>query len=70
MARAAGYAASLRFDDATDFATQLPRVLQRRGPVFISVRTEPEDGFLVRSSAGTKLEQQMHNLRARLVGAQ
>ncbi len=68
MARAAGYAASLRFDNATEFAAQLPSVLQRRGPVFISVRTEPEDGFLVRSSAGTKLDQQMHNLRARLVG--
>jgi sulfopyruvate decarboxylase subunit beta len=68
MARAAGYAESLRFEDATEFAAQLPRVLQRHGPVFISVRTEPEDGFLVRSSAGTKLEQQMHNLRARLVG--
>jgi sulfopyruvate decarboxylase subunit beta len=68
MARAAGYAESLRFEDATEFAAQLPRVLQRHGPVFISVRTEPEDGFLVRSSAGTKLGQQMHNLRARLVG--
>jgi thiamine pyrophosphate-dependent acetolactate synthase large subunit-like protein len=68
MARAAGYAHSLRFEDAGEFTAQLPSVLQRRGPVFISVRTEPEDGFLVRSSAGTKLDQQMHNLRARLVG--
>lgn len=69
MARAAGYAHSLRFADAQQFTTQLPEVLQRRGPVFISVRTEPEDGFLVRSSAGTRLDRQMHNLRARLVGA-
>jgi phosphonopyruvate decarboxylase len=68
MARAAGYAQSLRFSDAAEFAAQLPSVLQRHGPVFISVRTEPEDGFLVRSSAGTKLEQQMHALRRRLVG--
>jgi thiamine pyrophosphate-dependent acetolactate synthase large subunit-like protein len=67
MARAAGYAESLRFSDEQQFAAQLPHVLQRRGPVFISVRTEPEDGFLVRSSAGTRLDLQMHNLRRRLV---
>jgi thiamine pyrophosphate-dependent acetolactate synthase large subunit-like protein len=67
MARAAGYAESLRFSDEQHFAAQLPHVLQRRGPVFISVRTEPEDGFLVRSSAGTRLDLQMHNLRRRLV---
>ena len=67
MARAAGYAESLRFVDATRFSSELPSLLQRRGPIFVSVRTEPEDGFLIRSSAGTKLEQQMHNLRARLV---
>ncbi len=69
MARAAGYAQSLRFDDASEFAAALPDVLRRHGPVFVSVRTEPEDGFLVRSSAGTKMEQQMHALRARLVGS-
>jgi phosphonopyruvate decarboxylase len=69
MARAAGYVHSLHFEAADDFAAKLPEVLQRHGPVFISVRTEPEDGFLVRSSAGTKLDQQMHNLRARLVDA-
>jgi phosphonopyruvate decarboxylase len=68
MARAAGYAHSLRFDAAEDFARQLPEVLQRRGPVFISVRTEAQDGFLVRSSSGTKIDQQMHALRSRLVG--
>jgi phosphonopyruvate decarboxylase len=67
MARAAGYAHSLRFENAEQFAHELPDVLRRRGPVFVSVRTEPEDGFLVRSSAGTKLDQQMHNLRRRLV---
>jgi len=69
MARAAGYAHSLRFENAEQFAHALPDVLGRRGPVFISVRTEPEDGFLVRSSAGTRLDQQMHNLRSRLVNA-
>src|SRR5690348_5299689 len=67
MARAAGYAHSMRYEDAQQFAKDLPEVLRRHGPVFVSVRTEPEDGFLVRSSAGTKLDQQMHNLRRRLV---
>lgn len=68
MARSAGYAHATKFHDASVFARALPEVLRRRGPVFISVRTEPEDGYLVRSSAGTKLDQQMHALRTRLVG--
>src|SRR5579859_2325393 len=48
MARAAGYAYSAQFDDADAFASALAGLLQRRGPVFVSVRTEPEDGFLRR----------------------
>jgi sulfopyruvate decarboxylase subunit beta len=67
--RGAGYAHVVQFDDATKFGAELPGVLQKRGPVFVSVRTEPEDGFLVRSSAGTRLDLQMRALRARLVGA-
>jgi hypothetical protein len=50
------------------FSRALPDLLQQRGPVFVSVRTEPEDGFLVRSSAGTRLDLQMKALRDRLVG--
>ncbi len=69
MARAAGYAHTAQYDDAAKFASALPELLQRRGPVFVSVRTEPEDGYLVRSSAGTKLDVQMHALRKRLVEA-
>ena len=68
MARAAGYAHTAQFDDAGAFASALPELLQRHGPVFVSVRTEPEDGYLVRSSAGTRLDVQMHALRKRLVG--
>jgi phosphonopyruvate decarboxylase len=68
MARAAGYAHSLRFEDAATFGSALPEVLRRRGPVFISVRTEAEDGYRFRSSAGTRLDQQLHALRERLVG--
>jgi phosphonopyruvate decarboxylase len=66
MARAAGYAHSMKFSDASAFAAALPDLLRRRGPVFISVRTEAEDGYKVRSSAGTRLDQQMHALRERL----
>jgi sulfopyruvate decarboxylase subunit beta len=68
MARAAGYAHVATFDDGQAFANALPELLRQRGPVFVSVRTEPEDGFLVRSSAGTRLDLQMHALRSRLVG--
>jgi len=68
MARAAGDAHTAQFNDAGRFAAALPELLQRHGPVFVSVRTEPEDGYLVRSSAGTKLDVQMHALRKRLVG--
>src|SRR3981081_3337197 len=69
MARAAGYARVEEFDDAAAFAVAFPDLLQQRGPVFVSVRTEPEDGFLVRSSAGTRLDLQMKELRDRLVTA-
>src|SRR5215831_15176209 len=51
MARGAGYAHVARYSDAATFAAELPALLERHGPVFISVMTEPEDGFLVRSSA-------------------
>src|ERR671939_649560 len=58
MARAAGYGHVARFEDAAEFGAALPGLLRRTGPVFVSVRTEPEDGYLVRSSAGTRLDQQ------------
>jgi sulfopyruvate decarboxylase subunit beta len=67
MAAAAGYADAVQFDDGATFASALPSLLRQRGPVFISVRTAPEDGFLVRSSAGTRLDLQMKALRDRLV---
>ena len=66
MAAAAGYADSRRFDDAAEFATALAGLLRQRGPVFVSVRTDAEDGYLVRSSAGTRMEVQMHALHTRL----
>ena len=69
MARAAGYAHVAHFDHADRFAADLPVLMERRGPVFVSLRTDPEDGFRVRSSAGTRLDLQMHALRARLASA-
>ncbi|MDQ6674405.1 MAG: thiamine pyrophosphate-dependent enzyme [Chloroflexota bacterium] len=66
MAAAAGYAEAVQFDDGTAFTARLPGLLRQGGPVFVSVRTEPEDGYLVRSSSGTRLDLQMHALRARL----
>ena len=69
MARGAGYAHVARFTEATVFAAGLPALLERHGPVFVSVMTEPEDGYLVRSSAGTRLDLQLRALRERLVGA-
>jgi thiamine pyrophosphate-dependent acetolactate synthase large subunit-like protein len=68
MARGAGYAHVMQFDDSDEFAKAVPDLLRRRGPVFVSVRTEPADGYLVRSSAGTRLDLQMKALRDRLVG--
>jgi phosphonopyruvate decarboxylase len=68
MARAAGYAHAAHFADATAFAYELPSLLERAGPIFVSVQTDAEDGFRVRSSAGTRLDLQMHALRKRLVG--
>jgi phosphonopyruvate decarboxylase len=69
MARAAGYAHTAKFEDGAKFAEELPNLLNRRGPVFVSVFTEPEDGFLVRSSAGTRLDIQMHALHDRLTAS-
>ena len=69
MARAAGYLHTAKYADSATFGADLPNLLGRAGPVFISVRTEPEDGFLVRSSAGTRLDLQMHALRERLAGS-
>jgi sulfopyruvate decarboxylase subunit beta len=69
MAAAAGYADSRRFDDAAEFSGALAGLLRQRGPVFVSVRTDAEDGYLVRSSAGTRMEVQMHALHTRLVGS-
>ncbi|HEV7664020.1 MAG TPA: thiamine pyrophosphate-dependent enzyme [Chloroflexota bacterium] len=68
MAAAAGYARTEEFDDAATFSAALADLLKSRGPVFVAIRTMAEDGHKVRSSAGTRLDVQMHALRERLVG--
>jgi sulfopyruvate decarboxylase subunit beta len=68
MAHAAGYPHVAEYDDGADFTRALPDIFKTAGPVFVSVRTEAEDGYLVRSSAGTRLDLQMEALRERLVG--
>src|SRR5262249_52569152 len=66
MARAAGYAHAVRYQHAAALHEALAELFQRRGPVFVSVWTDAEDGYRVRSSTGTRLDLQMHALRERL----
>ena len=42
LARASGYAAAYEFDDLEDFASQVDEVMGTRGPVLVSIKTEPE----------------------------
>ncbi len=44
MARGAGFAHAERFDDASAFKEALPGLLNRRGPVFVTLQIEPEVG--------------------------
>jgi len=44
MARGAGFAHAERFDSATAFKAALPGLLERRGPVFVTLQIEPEIG--------------------------
>ncbi|MDP6402197.1 MAG: thiamine pyrophosphate-dependent enzyme [SAR202 cluster bacterium] len=41
LARAAGYPTSVGFDDLEDFTTRLDEVMGTRGPVLVSIKTEP-----------------------------
>ena len=42
LARGAGYASAFEFDDLEDFATNLDAVMGAKGPVLVSLKTEPE----------------------------
>jgi phosphonopyruvate decarboxylase len=44
MARGAGFAHAARYDDAGKFKADLPSLLERQGPVFVTLQIEPEVG--------------------------
>src|SRR3954468_2420882 len=67
IARGAGVAHAARFDDASAFKAALPGLLERRGPVFVTLQIEPEVGV----PSGTRsalMGQQMRAVRKRLIG--
>ena len=42
MARGAGYASAYEFDDLEDFALRIADILAEEGPVFVTIKSEPE----------------------------
>jgi sulfopyruvate decarboxylase subunit beta len=42
LAEAAGYASAYEFDDLEELATSIEQVMSARGPVLVSIKTEPE----------------------------
>jgi thiamine pyrophosphate-dependent acetolactate synthase large subunit-like protein len=42
MAREAGYASTHQFDDLEDFVTNVARILEETGPVFVAVKIYPD----------------------------
>ena len=69
MARGAGVAYAARFDDASGFKAALPDLLERRGPVFVTLQIEPEVGV----PSGTRsamMGAQMQAVRTQFVGAE
>jgi hypothetical protein len=69
MARGAGVAHSARFDDAASFKAALPDLLNRRGPVFVTLQIEHEVGV----PSGTRsalMGQQMQTVREHLLAAE
>src|SRR3954453_218519 len=67
IARGAGVAHAARFDDASAFKAALPGLLERRGPVFVTLQIEREVG----GPSGTRsarMGQQIRAVRKRLIG--
>src|SRR3954471_21534478 len=68
IARGAGFAHAARFDDASEFRAALPGLLDRRGPVFVTLQIEHEVGV----PSGTRsalMGEQMRAVRQHLVEA-
>jgi sulfopyruvate decarboxylase subunit beta len=69
LARGAGFAHAARFDDAADFKAALPELLDRRGPVFVTLQIAPEVGV----PSGTRsamMGDQMRAVRKQFVDAE
>ena len=69
IARGAGFAHAARFDDASTFKAALPDLLNRRGPVFVTLQIDPEVGV----PSGTRsamMGDQMRAVRKQLVGTE
>jgi phosphonopyruvate decarboxylase len=67
MARGAGFAHSARFDSASAFKAALPGLLERQGPVFVTLQIEHEIGV----PSGTRsalMGEQMAKVRQQFVG--
>ena len=60
MARGAGFAHAARYDDAATFKADLPGLLERRGPVFVTLQIEHEIGV----PSGTRSAMMGEQLRA------
>jgi sulfopyruvate decarboxylase subunit beta len=69
MARGAGVAYSARFDDASSFKAALPDLLERQGPVFVTLQIEPEIG-VPSGTRSSMMGDQMRAVRRQFVGAE
>src|SRR4051795_713404 len=67
MARGAGFAHAARFDDASEFKAALPGLLNRSGPVFVTLQIEHEIG-VPSGTRSSMMGQQMRAVRKRLIG--
>jgi phosphonopyruvate decarboxylase len=66
MARGAGFAHAARFDSASDFQAALPDLLERRGPVFVTLQIAPEVG-VPSGTRGAMMGEQMQAVRKQFV---
>ena len=71
MAKGAGYRAAYEFDDLEEFTTRVVEVLGAPGPVFVTVKTDPEleKGPVPRRPGRPTMRQQADALGASLAGS-
>ena len=69
LARGAGFAHAARFDDAAEFKAALPGLLERQGPVFVTLQIEPEVG-VPSGTRSSMMGDQMRAVRKQFVGAE